>query len=490
MTTIAREAEPLAKLFLVARDEEMESQSLLDRLARLYRLYSYGGSGVTTLVRAEMERAAMALTGVFLFDFAAWTLIWNAVFHRGEFVVDRVTLLAVALGVLFAVIVVSFEQGVLTTDWSVPGARARAKRWMTLLLRLAVVGASALATSQVIDVMIFASDIADRVHQERVWEEIASRALEFQRLQDAAQGKGDAAIYWNERDKKQEVLQGTMREQGQLNQRLTSTRQTAASVRSNLPTLQQRVNETQRQARQARAALDEVARVHGVRTAAEQRGHPDVGPAYRDWEQSAQQAAAARSALNGATSRLQALDQQIGSLTDQVAGIQPLIAAQTEDRDNSRQNWDKFQTATTERRDVLQRWITRVANSAADDKVITEDAYSYRERPYSFAEQLRVLDDLLNARPAQRHNLLSIRPETLNQVLNMDDPRRQDDAFKEDRKNRAAVLRRLYRGLFVLAIFVPCMGVLFKLTMHPQLTAYYSAERQARSGNLEAMQHL
>src|SRR2546423_2641520 len=105
MTAAPEPREPIPALYLVTRFRTL-SRSLLERIAHLYRLYSYGDHGLTLLVRAEIERAALALTAVFLFDFAAWTLIWNAVFHRGGFILDRMSVLAASFGLLFAIIVV------------------------------------------------------------------------------------------------------------------------------------------------------------------------------------------------------------------------------------------------------------------------------------------------------------------------------------------------------------------------------------------------
>ena len=488
MTAAPESREPIPALYLVTRFRTF-SRSLLERIAHLYRLYSYGDHGLTLLVRAEIERAALALTAVFLFDFAAWTLIWNAVFHRGEFIVDRMSVLAASFGLLFAIIVVSFEQGVMTTDWTEPGLRPALKRWGTLVLRLFVIGASAYATSQSIEVMVFSHDIADRVHQERVWEEVVSRALQFQKMEESLQGRGDAAIFSTRINEAQQSLESAVQNASEIGQQLASAQFSLKSRQQALPELRKAQTEAQKQLRLAKFALDEAAQRNNAHTPQQQRETPQMVPVYQDWATKQGQAEAARLNVVGTEKHIKDLEVQIAQLAAKQAGMQPLINLRKEEHTNQEEQWKEFRSATSQRRDALQHWITLVANSSPDQKKFSEGDYSYEERPYSFAEQLRVLNDLQQARAPQRHNVLSIRQDILQTMLGLEDPSRQDQAEADNRRARSVVVRRLYLGLFVLAIFVPSMGILFKLTMHPQLTAYYSAANQARNGNLEAMQY-
>src|SRR5258706_9778801 len=150
----------------VVAGRERSSRSIFERLAALYRLYPYGESGLSTVVRAEIERGAMTLTIVFLFDLCAWTLIWNTVFHRGELVADGLTLSALASAGLFPVIVLSFDQGVITMDWRTRGVSAWMKRWVTIAPRLRVGAACALATPAAAVTLAFSPDLGERGEQE------------------------------------------------------------------------------------------------------------------------------------------------------------------------------------------------------------------------------------------------------------------------------------------------------------------------------------
>jgi hypothetical protein len=488
MIAFAEPPDPAPRLFLVTR-RDSAARSLFEHIAALYRLYSYGNAGLSPLVRAEIERAALALTAVFLFDLGAWTLIWNAVFHRGEMMADRMTWIAAGMALIFACIVLSFEQGVVTTDWTRPGLKAWLKRWGTLILRLCVIVASAIATSQSVEVLVFAHDIADRVHQERVWEEIISRALQFQRLDDATRGEGEAKGYTEGRLQSQQKLESALADAALTAHQIETVRADVAKARAGLPALQRQLNDKQNAARQAKAKLDDAAARMGA-TPSAASSNPLIAALTREYNIADQQVRAARAAIADANNRISRGESEIARLGGDLVAKQAIGAARQQEQGERAQEWKGFQATLVQRRDALQHWIVRVANSSPEDKEIQEGDFVYRERPYSFAEQLRVLDDLYTGRPAQRRNLLSIRQDLLTGVLNLEDPNRQDQAMSGDRVARATVVRRLYVGLFVLSMFVPCMGVLFKLTMHPQLTEYYSAEWQANNGHLYAMHHM
>ena len=80
---------------------------------------------------------------------------------------------------------------------------------------------------------------------------------------------------------------------------------------------------------------------------------------------------------------------------------------------------------------------------------------------------------------------MSVRQDVLRDRLKLDDRLQEDAHTAQERSNNATVVRRLYWSLIILSMFVPCMGVLFKLTMHPQLSKYYSAAYQASIGHLD-----
>jgi hypothetical protein len=133
-------------------------------LARLLRLDVWGTSLLTIRARHEMGAAAVMLVIVFVFELIAWTLLFDVIVHaaRSEGAARR--LLALGFGLLFSSAVFLFERGFMTTDLSA----SRARKWLGLGLRAVVIGLSALATAQPVELLLFGHEIDERVREEAV----------------------------------------------------------------------------------------------------------------------------------------------------------------------------------------------------------------------------------------------------------------------------------------------------------------------------------
>ncbi|MFT3776225.1 MAG: DUF4407 domain-containing protein [Minicystis sp.] len=133
-------------------------------LARLLRLDVWGTSLLTIRAQHEMGAAAVMLVIVFVFELIAWTLLFDVIVHaaRSEGVARR--LLALGFGLLFASAVFLFERGFMTTDLSASPIR----KWFGLGLRAVVIGLSALATAQPVELLLFGTEIDERVRDEAV----------------------------------------------------------------------------------------------------------------------------------------------------------------------------------------------------------------------------------------------------------------------------------------------------------------------------------
>lgn len=474
------------RLFLVNR-RAREPRSPLERLARFFRLYSYGDNGVGTLVSIEIERAALALTIVFVFDLFAWTLIWNSVFYRGDLKVGALTLAALCAGLAFAAIVLSFEQGVVTTDWTHGGWGANVKRTVTLLLRIGVVAASAFATSQALELLVFSHDIATRAHEELVWEEVVLRARNYQDLVEAAQGKGEGEQYVTDVSIANDAAVTAAANKAATDEQLKRVQSDIASAITSLPEKRRRAADLRGDERQARARLENAARSLGVNTPAERRRNPALAVPQGEYDRAAQRAAAADRDIENTNARIDRLRGVESELKTRAAREGAVVQNTGAVVSGANTKLDQFRDRIASERKRIQNWINRVSKSMPDDELHEGDDLVFRDRPYSFRERLRVLDDLRNARPPQRRNLLAVDGKTLAETFRVGDPKARDEAEAGNRAVDAAVVNRMYWVLFVVSLFVPCMGVLAKLTMHRRLTDYYSAAWQARNGSFEAM---
>ena len=468
--TAARQAprpEP-PRLFLVTRHAGSYS-SFLERLADIYHLYPYGRAGLSGIVRSESERAAFVLSIVFCYDLLAWSMIWNAVFRRGQMALGMETLFAVPIGALFALIVFNFEQGFIASDWSVRGSRQQMKLAMATVLRIAAIGASAWATAQPLELLVFEKDIQERVHQERVWEEIAVQALEFQRLEEEQAGGGEmkqplVAVKSSEDD-----VRRVNEEEAAIQEELKRARSTKESIQKSMPGLRKEAE----QKRQNYLSI-------------EQKGDPA-------------EVQAARRAMVKAQDLVHRAEGRLTSMTEQVENKEIVAAKSHSDVVIAEKSLgEKTKDLKEQRLDVsrrlenLRNWVRRLSLSGPDQDTIVAPPElhtpDFDVRPYSFAEQRRVLDDLRFGRPIQRHNLTLVNPKLLSDELKLQDQRIADQASKDDRNSSALVITSLYWSLFIVALFIPAMGLFFKLIIHARLGDYYSEEYQAASGHPEAMQ--
>lgn len=454
----------IPKLFLAPRSGT-RARSLLERLAGLYRLYGYGRSNMTEMVRIETERAALVLTAVFLFDIWGWSLVWNAIFHRGALEIDHRTLWAVTIGIIFAIVVISFEQGIITMDWTVTESRQRRRIKWAFVFRVLSVGASAFATAQPLELLIFSNDIEARVHEELAWEEVISRALKSNGLNKEYTMAPDTLSAEQKRivDERQKVLGEANQKYDQAQVTLQTHQDESGNLQQVIPTLVKTENQT---------------------LAREQE--PGLTP--EEHQQREKEHTDALRKLRRARDRIEALKGIISA--DKTAAY---VAQQEADRAQKEYveaggRLEDHQKATEQEIKHLQDWVSKVMNSKPSDLPLRDGDYEFTGRPYSFAEQSRVLSDILHARPIQRHNLLSISAADLKKQLLIDDPREADRATEEDRRATASSARMLYIAFFIVSLFVPCLGMLFKLTIHSDLAKYYSASWQASVGHPEAMQ--
>jgi len=468
MSTAARQAprpEP-PRLFFIPRRAGGYS-SFLERLAELYHLYPYGRSGLSGIVRTESERAAFVLTIVFCFDLLAWSMIWNAVLERGQLVFGPSTVFAVLIGLLFALVVFNFEQGFIASDWNVKGLRPRMKLAAATVLRIAVIAASAYATSQPLELLVFANDIHDRVHQERVWEEIVAQALEFQHIKEELAGGGSMKLPVDQEQASEKALEADREAKAVNDAQLSAARSARDAAEKSLTRLHTQVTTKQREYDAA---------VSGGNTETVKEARSDLKKA--------------EDALAGANGRIKRLTEQVNQKETASAQLGAKVDGAEKDVGQKRQDVKEGMTDLRTQSKNLREWVRTLSLSRPDQHDIPspyKDIQPFAERPYSFAEQRRVLDDLRYARPVERHNLTLVHSDVLQDELKLEDPKTEDEHTNGDREAFAAVANQLYWALFVVAIFIPAMGLLFKLIIHHRLADYYSEEYQAASGHPEAM---
>src|ERR1039457_6816471 len=152
----------------------------LGRLVQWYGLDVYGTAQLTQRPKFDMYGVAAILTVIFLFDLGAWSLLFNMILHAGIMENTKSTFLAVLAGLIFASATLIYERQFMTADTSsATGLKRRLFIWLAIFLRLSVLGAAALVTSQPMELLVFDGAIADRIHEESVWMEALKCAGEW-----------------------------------------------------------------------------------------------------------------------------------------------------------------------------------------------------------------------------------------------------------------------------------------------------------------------
>lgn len=171
-------AERRVPLILNSGSTAVASDGLLMRLARHYQLDIFGGSPLLVgPASTQMGYAALALTVVALFEFSAWTLLFNTVFNAGAWKLYLPTLLAAGFaGSLVAAIIMIFEITFVTLDSSSTRSLVLGGSVRVLLILL-----SAFVTAQPVEILLFHQDIEKRLHEEAVLEEAVVQLRRFER---------------------------------------------------------------------------------------------------------------------------------------------------------------------------------------------------------------------------------------------------------------------------------------------------------------------
>jgi DNA repair exonuclease SbcCD ATPase subunit len=393
----------------------------------------------------------------------------------------------------------------------------RRRNWGAAGLRIVAVIASAYVTAQPLELLVFANDIDKRVHEERVWETIISETLSYTQLKNEI-NSGNVEVQPADGGPQAVPEQSAAAKPAETADKPpvvnSSDAGPAAAGRpaENITDLQRLIserNQRKEQEQKARSALNEATatlkgdqgRLEDLRkkeARAEQEARnrkneldrvksaPESPAALADAEEAYQKAVKQVAAINASITRTEAA---ISSDEHRKNVLAPTV-------DNLHQDLQDAEKAVSDRRqelnhklEALQQWVTRLANSLPSEREFEQGNYRFKQLPYSFNEQRRVLDDIRYARPIQRHNLLSIQDKNvLSHDLQIGDPAEADMNTQSEREASAVTARWLYWSFFVAALFVPSMGLIFKMTIHRQLKQYYSLIWQASVGHPEAMQ--
>lgn len=444
----SRDETPQPRL-LLAPSRGQELHGLLGGLARSFHLDVHGSSLLTRRAATEMGYVALMLTIIFVFDLAAWTLLWNMIFHAGKMHIGLWTPVAVFCGLIFAAMIFIYERQFMTADTY---GRWRSV-WWPVTIRLIVIAVAAAITTQPIEVMVFKGPIERRVHEESVRVEALSRLSALEKAQEktrGALGLRDTVEWTDNEDAKNKSEEA---------------RQVASSLRAQRAAEERNLRAAQASLSSARSSLSR-ARTPG-------------------------QVAYANSRIAAASNRVSQAQSNITSLDEKLRGSEDSEKYWNEQHNvKSTELKSKQQTAENDVK-RLQDWIAQIRKSPPGEVVYENtgnaDKWQFRDHEYDFFQRLGVINDLYYGRPARWPDASLEDRQKLSDEYGLKDIGLDDEEAHARRMADAHTFQWSYWAVVGIAAVIPLLVLALKGLLPKDLKIYYSTKKQRDAGNYESL---
>jgi hypothetical protein len=436
-----------------------------------------------------MNFAAVLLCVVALFELTAWTFTFNALVNGDILYFGLKTIPAFLVGCLFAAAVLWFERQFLTADEA--GSRLR----RAALLRLALILVAALVTAQPLELLIFRVPIHSRIHAEGIRERAALTLAETLR-QEAADGnlsEVDGLLPNAQREESKRLLDASRKALEQSQGDLYARENELGALRSEMRRLRSERDGTTGRSSELDAQYAQVATQIASVSSQASRLRGDIAM------------------------RLQEIKKLGGNIETSDAALIELKRKREQKR-NLRQvlftEWVDALRDSVAGKPVVGLALPSVIKPSPIDAAPAGDArkWTYTDKEYDFFEQLRVLWDLVFARPPRwlsgtpeivreledQHGLRSPKPceaphgksysSSPNAASQTSADTGCDPLAWETEQTRAHVYLVSWIAGHLIAIIIPLLVLIIKTSLLPrELRDYYSSLHQAQAGDPDAM---
>jgi hypothetical protein len=430
-------------------------------LARLVRLDTWGHTLLGERVAAEMAAAYLILGVVFVFEAAAWSLLFNYVLHKGNFAVDAWTLAAIGLGLLWGCGIFAIDKGLITTDLHRPGAA----KWWAFAARALLVVVSALITAQPIEQLVFDASIHERLKEEILREEAVAQVSSVKATLQAAHSTEQKSAEDNIPSIIKKRYDDAKAARDAALQRREQAEREFMSQQRNL-------EEAERYRKYLQDKLD--------RLQADPTAQDKVEAAREQYEQQVRKVRAVKKNLGAAdddrTLALKALDDAEREFTE---------SSVTYTRELNTANGVKAAETARIRAETkpMEKFISDLRRANYGDPVTTPSGEPLRWRRADLIERMHILYQLTQGKP----------PRWPTNV----EPSRKEEAIVLLRLPASATsevdanVSMFWPWLLVLLIAaaIPSLAIFFKFTMSEEMRNYYSVKCQALAGNPDAVLH-
>jgi hypothetical protein len=460
---------------------EKPHRSLLMLFAHMLKLDVWGWWGLNRRAAVEMESAAVILLSVYAFEFLAWGLLFNVIIHGSTWVVSPLSGFAALLAFLFATVIFVFEKSFVTADFS----QGMWAKFGAYVIRVTIILASAMATSQPVELMVFGDAIDARLYEETVRAEALREAADVQEARERSDVRTMAVA---------------------LSQATAETREyddwREADQAAAVSTVQLATAETE--LAQATADVEKYtgARSYWKSQKAKRAALMLAAPNDADL---AERSAKAERYYKGNSWALTKAEKAQTAARVQAASAQASAAA-------ARGTLNRRQEEKTVYRESLQQGLSNQADRAREDlegrvewmdqvmsgnhrsipvQVVGDGLAPLTIQHADFTQRLAILADLRAGRPARwPASSAETRMASCDLFGLCDEAAASDPVTQARSADAARTFRMTYWAAFIIAVVIPLLTLAFKLLMPRELKAYYSTVGQARSGNPAAVKAL
>ncbi len=428
-------------------------------LQRLVRLDVWGDTLLGSKVRDELATGYLVLAMVFLFEVAAWSLLFNYIFQGASFGVDWRTIAAFGVGTLWGLGIFAIDKGLIVTDLRRPGRR----KWVGFVGRTLMIFVSAIFTAQPIEQLVFRPMIDERLKQETLREEAVAQV---QRLEE----------------KREAAIQESLRPSDAHVSPVTSAWVTGAKEKETA------------QAAEAEAAVARTAALTRELDAAKR----ESARRYRAYQDSlgTDEEEQKRARWRTQAGRVQVLTKKLGEANDRAIEAKARESVAEKDLADARKTYDTAfsesvklnadkERALQAEAEAYRQFVDAVRRASYGDPVTGPDQRPLRWKRADFIERNLVLGELRIGRPPRWPDADPAQRAEAGRLFGL--------GAEEDAGTRADVARSVFwPWLFILLLAgaIPFLTIIFKLTMSEELKTYYSLESQAKAGNPDALMQL
>lgn len=431
-------------------------------LRRLVRLDVWGDTLRGSKVSDEMTSGYLILAVVFVFEVCAWSLLFNQIFHGTDSGIDGRTVVAVAMGLLWAMGIYTIDKGVLTADLT----RRGASKWMGFAARALLIVASAVFTAQPVEQVVFGSMIEERLKQETLREEAIAHV---KRIEDAEQKVRDL-----EDEDVGKRIPKQAKEDREAAQAAWDQRQGAlADANAALTTADSALTSAQRELTSRRQWADRVSATHGADSpetrSARQRQATQQGRVHQ-LEVQRREAAEARQRAESAGHTADSERERVEAAYE---------AAVATARKEKQAILDRLAQATA----AVTTFLDRFRRANYGDTIEIAEGERLRWKRVDFVGRGLVLEDLVAGRPPRWPAESAEQRRRAIALFGLPGATGLDGKPTHDTRS----LFWYWLLVTLVAAAIPSLSLFFKYTMSEQLKGYYSVEHQARAGNPEAL---